>query len=61
MAIFSAPASCFQFKPFATEFELDTLPPGYRIFELFDDGSLHSDCHRVPISMSALQTNVHSY
>jgi Icc protein len=61
IAIFAAPASCFQFKPYATEFELDTLPPGYRIFELFDDGSLHSDCHRVPISMSALQTNVHSY
>ncbi|AMK78213.1 MULTISPECIES: 3',5'-cyclic-AMP phosphodiesterase [Methylomonas] len=61
IAIFAAPASCFQFKPLATEFELDTLPPGYRVFELFDNGDLQSRCFRLPISMNELQTNLHSY
>jgi Icc protein len=61
IAIFATPASCFQFKPLATEFELDTLAPGYRVLELFDDGNLQSRCYRVPISMNGLQTNEHSY
>lgn len=61
IAVFATPASCFQFKPYATEFELDTLPPGYRIFELFNDGRLQSSCYRLPISMSDLQTESHSY
>ncbi|MBD9361241.1 3',5'-cyclic-AMP phosphodiesterase [Methylomonas fluvii] len=61
IAIFATPASCFQFKPFATEFELDTLAPGYRVFELGDDGDLRSRCYRLPINMNDLQTNQHSY
>lgn len=59
--VFATPASCFQFKPYATEFELDTLPPGYRVFELFDSGRLQSSCYRLPINMSNLQTESHSY
>lgn len=61
IAVFATPASCFQFKPYAVEFELDTLAPGYRIFELFDDGGLQSRCYRLPISMNDLQINLHSY
>jgi Icc protein len=61
IALFATPASCFQFKPLATEFALDMLPPGYRIFELFDEGELQSSCYRLPISMHDLQTNVHGY
>ncbi|WP_020482441.1 3',5'-cyclic-AMP phosphodiesterase [Methylomonas sp. MK1] len=61
IAIFATPASCFQFKPFATEFALDELAPGYRVFELGDDGDLRSRCYRLPISMNDLQTNLHSY
>lgn len=55
------PATCFQFKPGATEFALDTLPPGYRVFELFEDGSLTSDCHRIESKQSGLQFAAHGY
>ncbi len=59
--ILVTPASCFQFKPKAAEFELDLLPPGYRVFDLFADGSFATRVYRLPISMSDLQTQSHGY
>lgn len=59
--LFATPASCFQFKPLAGEFDLDTKPPGYRVFELFADGHLQSQCHRIQASLATLQMTAHSY
>ena len=59
--VFATPASCFQFKPLASEFELDTKPPGYRVFELWADGGLQSQCYRIRASLMTLQMSAHGY
>ncbi|MFB2538897.1 MULTISPECIES: metallophosphoesterase [unclassified Acinetobacter] len=41
-SIMSCPATSVQFKPKQKEFAFDDLAPGYRRFELFDDGSYQS-------------------
>ena len=61
IAIFGTPASCFQFTPNSLEFSIDDTQPGYRIFRLFGDGSLQSECHFAPINMDHLDRNAHAY
>ncbi|WAR45789.1 3',5'-cyclic-AMP phosphodiesterase [Methylomonas rapida] len=61
IAIFATPASCFQFTPHSMEFSIDDAPPGYRIFDLFADGSLKSECHRLPIRLEHLNRQAHEY
>lgn len=54
VAYYFLPSTCIQFKPLSHDFELDTLNPGYRWFELYDDGSIETavcritDYHFVP-------------
>jgi Icc protein len=43
------PATCFQFKPCTTRFELDPATPGCRVFDLFDDGGIETFVHRLPV------------
>lgn len=43
----ATPATCVQFKPLCDEFTVDTLMPGYRWFELSDDGSFATGVERV--------------
>ena len=45
--LFSTPSTCFQFKPFTSELVIDPVAPGYRILELYEDGSLLTDCYRL--------------
>ncbi|TPQ26453.1 3',5'-cyclic-AMP phosphodiesterase [Methylomonas koyamae] len=59
--IVSAPATCVQFKPGATEFELDVKPPGYRVFELYDDGTLKTVCYRIDAEQPELRLDLKSY
>ena len=59
--LFSAPASCFQFTPKSTNFSIDDAAPGYRIFELFEDGSLKSACHRLPVTLDTLDRSARQY
>jgi Icc protein len=59
--VFATPASCFQFAPNSKEFSIDQASPGYRIFKLFDDGSLQSECHRLPVKLENLNRNAHEY
>ena len=61
IAIYATPACCFQFTPNSNEFSIDEASPGYRIFNLFDDGSLQSECHRLPIKLDNLKRNAHEY
>lgn len=51
--LFGAPATSVQFKPDAPEPEVDTLPPGYRWFELYPDGQLKTGVERVPLAVSS--------
>ena len=61
IAIFSAPATCFQFELHSTEFSVEDTPPGYRIFECFADGSLKSASYRISEPLRGLIKNAHSY
>lgn len=45
--LFSTPSTCVQFKPKSDDFALDKVAPGYRWFDLFNDGSLRSGVSRV--------------
>lgn len=46
MMLLSAPSTCVQFKPEWATPEPDTVPPGYRWFELYPDGTLVTDVER---------------
>jgi Icc protein len=58
---FATPASCFQFTPYSNEFSIAETSPGYRVFNLHQDGSLQSTVHQVPITMEALDRKAHEY
>lgn len=45
--LYATPATCIQFKPGSEAFAVDTAMPGYRWFELADDGSLQTGVSRV--------------
>lgn len=45
--VWGTPATCMQFAPGRDAFALDTLPPGYRRFRLFPDGTVETEVVRV--------------
>lgn len=45
--LISTPATAFQFAKFQQTFKLDTLMPGYRIFNLLEDGSFETKILRL--------------
>lgn len=47
--VLTTPSTCAQFTPAVPEFALDANDPGYRVFELEDDGRWSSTVHRVQI------------
>jgi Icc protein len=55
MQLMATPSTCVQFKPQTPEFSVDLSPPGCRVFELFPDGSMHSDCLRLTDTPMGLQ------
>lgn len=55
--LFGSPSTCIQFKPNTQEFEKDTLPPGYRKFKFYSDGSISSTLHWLNISMEHDKVN----
>lgn len=45
--LIATPSTCVQFKPLCDDFTVDTLMPGYRWFDLSDDGTLDTGIERV--------------
>jgi Icc protein len=43
--LMSCPSTCVQFTPNSHNFSLDQHPPGYRILELYENGSIHTHIH----------------
>ena len=41
--VYGTPSTCFQFKPYRTDFAIDDLMPGYRWLKLYTDGRIESD------------------
>lgn len=50
--LLGTPATCVQFKADQPDVQVDTLPPGYRWFELYPDGSLQTGVERIATSAS---------
>jgi Icc protein len=48
LLLLGTPSTCFQFKPLCTEYTLDDKPPGYRILQLYPDGTIESNAHYLP-------------
>jgi 3',5'-cyclic-AMP phosphodiesterase len=59
--IFSAPSTCFQFRPRSDDFAIDKTAPGYRWFNLYADGSIESGVSRLPGELSELRTDSQGY
>lgn len=45
--LLATPSTCIQFKPGIDEFTVDDVMPGYRWFELYDDGHLETGIKRI--------------
>lgn len=61
ITMLSAPSTCFQFATNSADFMIDDLPPGYRVLNLFDDGSLTGDCYRLPEKLNGLDLKNKGY
>lgn len=59
--LYATPATCFQFTPDSDTFDLDNSSPGYRVFKLYNNGDLHSDCHRIPDKLTTLDRRTTNY
>lgn len=46
--VLATPSTCVQFKPHRTNFRLDTAAPGWRYLDLFADGTVKTQVHRLP-------------
>ncbi len=45
--VITTPSTCIQFKPNSQEFALDSLSPGWRTLQLFNDGTIESEVGRL--------------
>lgn len=59
--LFSAPSTCFQFELNSTEFSVEDRPPGYRVFDLAEDGSYETACYYLKEALQGLVKDIHSY
>lgn len=47
ISLLSTPSSCVQFKPGSTDFSAGVEDPGYRVLDLYRDGSFHTEVRRI--------------
>ncbi|WP_034411477.1 3',5'-cyclic-AMP phosphodiesterase [Candidatus Photodesmus anomalopis] len=59
--VLSAPSTCIQFKPNSKHFALDRLSPGWREIELYDDGSISTQVHRLMSTYFLPDLNTNGY
>jgi 3',5'-cyclic-AMP phosphodiesterase len=45
--VLTSPSTCIQFAPNSVDFRVDNEAPGYRWFDLHDDGRFHTEVERV--------------
>ncbi len=59
--LYTTPSTCFQFTPNQQDFAVDTLPPGYRWIDLFDDGRLATGVVWIDDTAEVVDTEVNGY
>lgn len=47
VSLYAVPSTCVQFKPQSIDFAVDDIAPGYRWFDLYDDGRIDTGVSRV--------------
>ena len=50
VALLASPSTCVQFEPESHIFKVSGAMPGYRVFELFDDGTYTTEVKRVALT-----------
>ncbi len=45
--VLASPSTCVQFKPHCTNFTIDSVGPGWRYLDLYPDGRLETEVHRL--------------
>jgi Icc protein len=45
--LLATPSTCVQFKPHCTSFTIDSVAPGWRYLDLYPDGRLETEVHRL--------------
>ncbi|MHB1947654.1 MAG: 3',5'-cyclic-AMP phosphodiesterase [Gammaproteobacteria bacterium] len=58
---YSAPSTCIQFKTKSPRFALDELAPGYRLIDLYPDGSLHTQIRRTAHYVGIFEPHAKGY
>lgn len=58
---YSAPSTCFQFKPKQVNFALENIPPGFRWIELLQDGSIKTEIRRVAKYVGKFEEDAKGY
>ncbi len=58
--IYTTPSTCIQFKPETQKFALDIIPPGFRYFEFYADGSIKTQVLRATQFKDYTQANPHA-
>lgn len=59
--LLATPSTCIQFTPGKKHFHVDSTMPGYRWFELYDDGELKTGVERVPLKNYGIDTDAQGY
>lgn len=59
--LYATPSTCVQFKPLCDDFTVDTQMPGYRWFELNDDGTFATGVVRVTDKQYAIDYKSEGY
>lgn len=59
--VWSCPSTCIQFKPHSDTFAVDHLPPGYRWFDLYDDGQINTGVSRIDEMPEGIDLKSHGY
>ncbi len=60
VVVLGTPSTCFQFVPDSADFTVDRTPSGYRMIDLYDDGTVKTNVYRIAATMIELET-MHSY
>lgn len=57
----SSPSTCVQFTPKSAEFDIDSLAPGFRWFDLYPDGTIETGVSRVTAVDFEIDYNMPGY
>lgn len=61
ISVFGTPSTCFQFSLNSVNFQMDRTPPGYRIIDLYEDGSVTTTVQRLDVKMEELELDSEGY